>query len=62
MLDSIYYMTLKFLIALKAVSHAINSHVLTGKSPCINQTIHMLLMHGFCTLHIGLHILGRHKN
>ena len=40
--------------------HAINSHVLTGKNPCINQAIHMLLMHGFCTLHIR--ILGRHKN
>ena len=43
----------------KAVSHAINSHVLTGKNPCINQAIHLLSMHGFCTLHIR--ILGRHK-
>ena len=36
-----------------------NNHVLTGKNTCINQAIHMLLMHGFCTLHI--HILGHHK-
>ena len=44
----------------KAVSQAINSHVLTGKNPCINQAIHMLLMHIFCTLHIR--ILGHHKH
>ena len=43
----------------KTVSHAINSDVLTGKTPYINQAIHVLLMHGFCTLHIR--ILGRHK-
>ena len=43
-----------------AVSHAINSHVLTNKNPCINQAIHVLLMYGFCTLHIR--ILGHHKN
>ena len=42
---------------IKTVSHAINSHVLTCKKPCINQAIHVLLMHGFCTLHIC--ILGR---
>ena len=42
--------------AYKPVSHAINSHVLTSKTPCINQAIHMLLMHNFCTLHI--HILA----
>ena len=35
----------------KNVSHAINSHVLTGKNPCINTAIHVLLMHGFCTLY-----------
>ena len=41
------------------MSHAINSHVLTGKNPCINQAIYVLLIHGFCTLHIR--ILGRYK-
>ena len=30
-----------------AVSHAINSHVLTSTNPCINKAIHMLLMDGF---------------
>ena len=42
------------------VPRYINSHVLTGNSPCINQAIHVLLTHGFCSLNI--HILGRHKN
>ena len=42
------------------MSHAINSHVLIDKNPCINLAIHVLLMHGFCTLHI--HILGCPKN
>ena len=42
------------------MSHAINSHVLTGKTPCINQAIHELLMHGFGTLHIR--ILDRREN
>ena len=51
---------LTYIIALKSMSHAINSHVLTDKNPCINQAIHVLLMHGFCALHIR--ILGRHKN
>ena len=51
---------LKYIVAYKAMSHAINSLVLTDKNPCINQAIHVLLMHGFCTLHIR--ILGRHKN
>ena len=60
MLDSIYNMTLKLLFASKAVSHAISSHVLTCKKTCIKRAIYVLLMHGFCTLHI--HILGRHKN
>ena len=31
--------------------HSINSHILTGKNPCINQAIHLLLMQGFCKLH-----------
>ena len=30
------------------MSHAINSHILTGKKTCINQAIHVLLMHSFC--------------
>ena len=42
------------------MSHAINDHVLTGKKTCNNEAIHVLLMHGFCSLHIR--ILGRHKN
>ena len=32
----------------------------TDKNPCINQAIHVLLMHGFCTLH--KRILGPHRN
>ena len=39
--------------------HAINSHVLTGKTPCINQAFHVQLMHGFGTIQI--HILGLAK-
>ena len=35
------------IIAQKAVPHAINIHVLSDKNPCINQAIHMLLMHSF---------------
>ena len=38
----------KILLHKKAVSHAINSQVLPSKNPCINQAIHVLLMHGFC--------------
>ena len=38
---------------------AINSHVLTVKNQCINPAIHLLLMHGFCTLDIR--ILGHKK-
>ena len=45
---------------IKVVSHAIYSHVLTGKTPCINQAINVLLMHSFCTLYLC--ILGRHKS
>ena len=30
-----------------AVSHAINSHVLTDKHPCISQAINVLLMYGY---------------
>ena len=29
-------------------AHAINSHVFTDKTPCINQAIQELLVHGFC--------------
>ena len=40
---------------------SINSQVVTDKNPCMNQAIHLLLMHGFFfTLH--MRILGRHKN
>ena len=57
----VFYILINFHYCIKkAVLHAISSHVLTGKNPCINQAIYVLLMHGFCTLHI--HILGRHKN
>ena len=31
---------------LKAASHVINSRALTGEKPCINKTIHALLMLG----------------
>ena len=48
-----------FNYCIKPVSHAINNRVLTGKNPCINQAIYVLLMHGFSPLHIR--ILGRHK-
>ena len=41
------------------VAWRINSHVLTGKNPCINQAIHVLLMRGLCTLH--MRILGHQK-
>ena len=36
----------------KAVSHIINSHVLTDKKPCINKTIHTLLMQGYATFNM----------
>ena len=36
-----------FYYCIQPVSHAINSHVLTGKNQCINQPIHALLMHSF---------------
>ena len=41
---------LKLIIAQKAVSHVINSRALTGEKPCINKTIHALLMHSYATL------------
>ena len=37
------------IIALKAVSHVINSRALTGEKPYINKAIHALLMHGYAT-------------
>ena len=40
--------------------HAITSHVLPSKNSFINKAIHVLLMHGFSTLHIR--ILGRIQN
>ena len=36
-------------IALKAVSHVINSRALTGEKLCINKAIHTLLMQGYAT-------------
>ena len=32
--------------------YVINSHALTGEKPCINKTIHALLMHGYATFNI----------
>ena len=43
---------LTLFIAYKAVSHVINSRVLTGEKPCINKAIHALLMHGYATFNI----------
>ena len=60
MFQYMYNETITFLNAEYCIkSHAIRngSHVLTGKTQCINQIIHVLLIHGFKTLHIG--ILGR---
>ena len=39
----------------KTMSYAINSHVLTGRNPCIDKTIHVLLIHGFVVLRISGH-------
>ena len=38
----------------KAVSNAINSHVLTDTNPCFNKAIHVLLMHRFAVLQISI--------
>ena len=38
------------------MSHTINSHVLTGRNPCINKAIHVLLKHGFVVLHISISV------
>ena len=40
------------IIALKAVSHVINSCALTGEKPCINKAIQALLMHGYATFNM----------
>ena len=32
--------------------HVINSRALTGEKPCINKTIHALLMHGYATFNM----------
>ena len=48
-----------YIIAQKAVSHVIISHVLTRTNPCINKARHVLLKHGFAVVLIS--ILGRHK-
>ena len=57
-------------VSRKSINHYyyIKSRVARYQRPCfnwqkpnsINQAFHVLLMHGFCTLHIR--ILGRHKN
>ena len=39
---------------IKAVSHVINSRVLTGEKPCINKAIHALLMHGYATFNMTI--------
>ena len=36
------------------VSHIINRHVLTSTNPCLNNTIHALLIHGFAVLRISI--------
>ena len=36
------------------VSHIINRHVLTSTNPCLNNTIHALLIHGFAILRISI--------
>ena len=41
------------------MSHPINSHVLTGKNLCIYPVIHVLLMHGFCTLYAVPRFTGK---
>ena len=34
------------------MSHVINTRALTGEKPCINRTIHALLMHGYETFNM----------
>ena len=46
--------------ALNVTVAAINALLLITGKACINEAIHVLLMHGFCTLHIP--ILGRQKS
>ena len=41
-----------YIIAQKAVSHVINSRALTDEKPCINKTIHALLMHGYASFNM----------
>ena len=36
------------------VSHIINRHVLTSTNPCLNNTIHVLLIQGFAVLRISI--------
>ena len=45
---------LKFYYWIKTVSHAINSHVLTGTSLCIDKAVHVLLIHSFVALRISI--------
>ena len=44
---------IQIIIALKALLHTVNSHVLIDTNPCINKTVHILLIHGFEVLHIS---------
>ena len=39
------------------VSHVVNSHFCTSINPCLNQAIHVLLMHSFL-LTLGIRIMG----
>ena len=40
------------------MSHVFNSRALTGEKPCINKTIHALLMHGYATAVTRCVLLG----
>ena len=41
--------------------HTIYNHVLTGRNPCINTAIHMLLIHGFAVLRISIPVPSQVK-
>ena len=49
------------IIALKPC-RALLTAMFNRQIPMYYQAIHVLLMHGFYTLHIHVRILGRHKN
>ena len=46
------YRTLLQAGAIKSNVAVINSRALTGEKPCINKTIHALLMHGYATFNM----------